>query len=55
MSNDERELSLQLSSYATSLIFLSAKKDGIEGLNVANEEKATFEQLLSRVKDSNGF
>lgn len=55
MSSDERDLSLQLSSYATSLIFLSAKKDGIEGLDVANEEKETFKQLLNRVKDSNGF
>lgn len=55
MSSDERDLSLQLSSYATALIFLSAKKDGIEGLDVANEEKETFKQLLNRVKDSNGF
>lgn len=55
MADDERDLSMYLSSYATALIFLSAREEGIEGLDVANEEKETYEQMLNQAKDSHGF
>lgn len=55
MADDERDLSMYLSSYATSLIFLSATEDGLEGLDVANEEKDTYQNMLDQAKASNGF
>lgn len=55
MTDDERELSMYLSSYATSLIFLSATKDEIEGLDVANEEKEIYKEMLDQIKTNHNF
>ena len=55
MSQEERDLSLNLSAYGTSLIFLSPGKDSLESLDVATETKATVEGTFNDIKQKYGY
>lgn len=51
MSQEERDLSLNLSAYGTSLIFLSPGKDGLESLDAVTEDKATVKKTFSDIRE----
>ncbi len=55
MSQEERDLSLNLSAYGTSLIFLSPGKDGLESLDAITEDKATVEKTFNDIKQKYGY
>lgn len=55
MSDEERDLLMKLSSYATSLIFLTAKEDELEGLDVVLEERSTLETTIDEIKQTHGY
>lgn len=50
MTQEERDLSLYLSAYGTSLIFLTPSPEGIATIDEANESKATIDKMLNDIK-----
>lgn len=55
MSDDERELHLRINTYASTLIFLSAKPDGLDGIDAVNEEREFFITKRDSIKSKLGY
>lgn len=55
MSNDERELHLRINTYASTLIFLSATPEGLDGIDAVNEEREFFITERDSIKSKLGY
>lgn len=53
MASGEKELSFKLKDYATALIFLTPKPEGIDGIDYVQETREALEKSLSQVKSFN--
>lgn len=51
----EKYLILKLATYGSSLIFMTPKENGIEGMGFVLESKEILEKALDEVRDSNNF
>jgi len=51
----EKHLIFKLATYSSSLIFMTPKEDGIEGIDFVSESREILENALREVKDFNHF